>query len=62
MDFSVIEGHRTIERQNELFNQKLTKLDGYIKMSKHNYVISRAIDLLPYPTYVKRAFTSHKFI
>lgn len=52
MDFSVIEGHRSIERQNQLFEEGKSKLDGVTKKSKHNYTPSLAVDLLPYPPVV----------
>lgn len=49
MDFSIIEGHRTPQRQLELYNQGLSQIkeDG-----KHNAVPSLAIDILPYPANV----------
>ena len=49
MDFSVTEGHRSIERQQKLFKQGRSKLDGINKKGKHNYMPSRAVDLAPYP-------------
>jgi len=49
MDFSVIEGHRTVERQKELYDQGLTQIDGVDKKGKHNETPSKAIDILPYP-------------
>jgi len=50
VDITVLEGHRSTERQAELFSQGKTKLDGSPgKMSKHNYSPSRAIDIAPYP-------------
>lgn len=46
-DFSVLEGHRSGERQDELFRQnKSTKRAGE---SKHNSTPSRAVDVAPYP-------------
>lgn len=50
-DNSVIEGHRTTERQQFLFNSNppRTKLDGINKKSKHQSSPSMAIDLYPYP-------------
>jgi len=49
MDFSVIEGHRSIERQQDLFREGRSKIDGVIKQGKHNYIPSDAADLMPYP-------------
>lgn len=49
VDFSVIEGHRSRERQMELYNQGMSQLDGKTKLSKHNHSPSLAFDLLPYP-------------
>ena len=46
-DFRVLEGHRSNERQEELFAQnKTTKRAGE---SKHNVSPSLAVDLAPYP-------------
>jgi len=52
MDFSVIEGHRSIERQKELYDDGKTQIDGTNKKGKHNYKPSHAIDVLPYPAVV----------
>lgn len=49
MDFSVIEGHRTLNRQLMLFNNGYSRIDGVIKKGKHNYSPSLAIDVLPFP-------------
>lgn len=49
VDFSVIEGLRTYQRQIELYNQGLTKsLKSFHLGSKEN-LKSRAFDILPYP-------------
>ena len=48
-DFTVLEGHRSIERQKELFDQGKSKIDGVSRLGKHNYSPSQAIDLAPYP-------------
>lgn len=45
-DFSVLEGHRSGERQNELFRQGKSTLKA--GQSKHNSLPSRAVDLSPY--------------
>ena len=49
-DFSVIEGHRSIRRQQALFAEGRTKIDGISQRGKHNYDPSQAYDLLPYPS------------
>ena len=50
VDFSVIEGHRTAERQQELFADGKSQLDGVTQKSHHQSDPSRAMDLLPYPS------------
>ena len=52
MDFSVIEGHRSLQRQKELYDAGKSKIDGINKKGKHNYTPSKAMDLLPYPAEV----------
>lgn len=49
VDFSVIEGHRSTERQQMLFREGRSKIDGVIKKGKHNYIPSYAGDLMPFP-------------
>ncbi len=46
VDFSVIEGHRSLERQAQLYK------DGKSQLLKgmHNHTPSLAFDLLPYPS------------
>lgn len=46
-DFTVLEGHRSNERQDELFHQGKSKLRA--GQSKHNHDPSLAVDLAPYP-------------
>jgi len=46
-DFTVLEGHRSNERQDELFRQGKSKLRA--GQSKHNIHPSRAVDIAPYP-------------
>jgi len=46
-DFSVLEGHRSNERQEELFRQGKSKLRA--GSSKHNQSPSHAVDIAPYP-------------
>ena len=48
IDFSVIEGHRTQERQIELFLTKKSELNGTTKQSMHQYNPSLAVDIIPY--------------
>ena len=56
VDFSVIEGARSDERQLKLFKQGRSTLDGINDFSKHQLVggqtHSNAVDLLPYPAVV----------
>ena len=47
VDCSVIEGHRSEERQNKLFEEGRTKLK--FPHGRHNYYPSRAVDVVPYP-------------
>lgn len=47
-DFSVIEGTRSLQRQQELFKEGRSQIDGVIKKGKHNHNPSLAIDVLPY--------------
>ena len=46
-DFSVLEGHRSGHRQNELFRQGKSKLKA--GKSKHNSLPSKAVDIVPWP-------------
>ena len=64
-DCTVIHGHRTPEEQFELFkkgrervdgwwtitdkSKVVTNLDGKTKKSRHNYLPSKAVDVVPYP-------------
>ena len=52
MDFAVTCGHRSVEEQFELYQQRLSTMDGVNKKSKHNYSPSLAMDLMPYPAVV----------
>ena len=47
VDCSVLEGHRSEERQNKLFEEGKTKV-RYPK-GRHNAEPSRAVDVVPYP-------------
>ena len=46
-DFTIVEGYRSNERQDELFRQGKSKLQA--GMSKHNSDPSLAVDIVPYP-------------
>ena len=48
IDFTVIEGHRSIERQKELFDKGFSRIDGISKKGKHNYFPSLSSDIIPY--------------
>ncbi len=52
VDFSVIEGHRSIERQLMLYREGRSKIDGINKKGKHNHMPSLAVDIMPYPRVV----------
>lgn len=47
VDFSVVEGHRGKEKQNQYFRQGLSKLE--YPDSRHNSWPSEAIHIIPYP-------------
>lgn len=49
MDVTILEGHRTVERQNKLFLAGRSKIDGKTKLGNHNYKPSLAYDAAPYP-------------
>ena len=46
-DCTIIEGHRTKERQDEAFRTGKSKLQW--PQSKHNKIPSMAVDVMPYP-------------
>ena len=48
IDFGIGEGHRSLERQKELFDQGRSKIDGISKKGKHNYSPSLAADIYVY--------------
>lgn len=48
-DITVLEGKRSDERQQELFSQGFSQLDGVSRKSKHQRTPSDAIDIAPYP-------------
>lgn len=45
IDITILEGHRSPERQRELFLAGKTK----VEWSKHNEYLSQAVDVSPYP-------------
>lgn len=47
VDCSVLEGHRSAERQNKLFDEGKTKVK--FPNGRHNSNPSRAVDVVPYP-------------
>lgn len=49
IDFSVLEGTRTLEQQQEYFKDGKSKLDGINQKSKHQSLPSLAVDVAPYP-------------
>lgn len=46
-DLMVIEGHRSIERQQQLFAEGKSRIDGVARLGKHNHDPSQAIDMAP---------------
>lgn len=46
-DFSIIDGHRDMERQNHYFNEGVSKVRW--PHSRHNSFPSQAVDIVPYP-------------
>ena len=47
VDCSVLEGHRSKERQNKLYDEKRTKVK--YPNGRHNFNPSKAVDVTPYP-------------
>jgi peptidoglycan L-alanyl-D-glutamate endopeptidase CwlK len=48
IDFGIAEGHRSVERQQQLFKEGKSQIDGITKKGKHNYNPSLAIDIFVY--------------
>lgn len=48
IDFGISEGYRSVERQKELYDKQLSKIDGINKKGKHNYSPSLAFDIYAY--------------
>jgi len=66
VDFSVVEGVRSPERQQQLFAEGRTTLDGVTKFSRHQPNIdglSEAVDVAPYPIdYSDREKSKQRFV
>jgi peptidoglycan L-alanyl-D-glutamate endopeptidase CwlK len=48
VDFGISEGHRSVERQHELFLEGKSKIDGINRLGKHNHNPSEAVDIYGY--------------
>jgi len=48
IDFGISEGHRTIGRQKQLFDEGKSKIDGINRLGKHNHNPSEAVDIYAY--------------
>ena len=48
IDFGITEGHRSISRQLELFNEGKSRIDGINKKGMHNHKPSLAADIYAY--------------
>lgn len=46
IDFGLVEGYRSVERQNILFKAGKSRIDGIRKKGKHNYNPSLAVDII----------------
>lgn len=68
MDFSILEGARTTKRQQELFAQQKSKIDGVARFSKHQVgkgvgrTLSDAVDIAPYPLDWKNKLAFHVLV
>ena len=45
IDFKIVEGHRSLERQQLLYKAGKSKIDGLTRKGKHNYSPSLAFDI-----------------
>lgn len=61
LDFTVLEGHRSPERQQQLYEMRDDQGRRFtnVKWSKHNYRPSRAVDIAPYPIDWNDTFRFH---
>ena len=50
VDFGISEGHRSTERQYQLFHEGKSKIDGQTRLGKHNHSPSLAVDIFGYHT------------
>lgn len=48
IDFGISEGHRSLDRQYQLFLEGKSKIDGLDKKGKHNLTPSEAVDIYVY--------------
>jgi len=48
VDFGISEGHRALERQKKLYDEKKSRIDGISQKGKHNYIPSLAFDVYAY--------------
>lgn len=48
VDFGIAEGHRSLDKQLQYFNEGKSKIDGINRKGKHNYTPSLAVDIYPY--------------
>ena len=48
IDFGISEGHRTLARQKQLFDEGKSKIDGISSKGMHNYKPSLAVDIFVY--------------
>lgn len=48
IDFDISCGYRSISRQQELYKDGKSQLDGVTHKSKHNYLPARAVDIYAY--------------
>ena len=48
VDFGISEGHRSVERQKQLFDEGKSKIDGITKKGMHNHEPSLAVDIYTY--------------
>ena len=61
MDVTILEGHRSVERQFELFEDGKSKIDGKTRLGNHNYEPSLADDAAPYPVPTKEEGTERYY-
>ena len=45
IDFKIVEGHRSIGRQRQLYDEGKSKIDGITRKGKHNHSPSLAFDV-----------------